>query len=235
MPLSKYEIIKQDLVKEIKGLQFLPGDKFYSESELKSRYGVSSITVVKALNELTQEGFLTRIQGKGTFVAEVKLEKELRFKDFFKDHVTEEHVDVLSIEKAAEPEILAELMLDPGESYYKFRRTFYSGETPFLYVESFVPESLIALPLKENESYVSLNTRLRKDFDIDVTQLSSKEMRQIIFPNAGSVVDELRLKNCEPVVLQQKYVYLKDHRVAEYTVVYKHWRYFKTQLEIIMK
>lgn len=63
--LPKYEQIKQDLLREIKNHTFIPGDKFYSEADIKRKYAVSSITAVKALNELTSAGYLYRIQGKG--------------------------------------------------------------------------------------------------------------------------------------------------------------------------
>ena len=54
--LPKYEQIKQDLLREIKNHTFIPGDKFYSEADIKRKYAVSSITAVKALNELTSAG-----------------------------------------------------------------------------------------------------------------------------------------------------------------------------------
>ena len=63
--LPKYEQIKQDLLREIKNHAFIPGDKFYSEADIKRKYAVSSITAVKALNELTSAGYLYRIQEKG--------------------------------------------------------------------------------------------------------------------------------------------------------------------------
>src|SRR5205807_2418305 len=50
-----------------------PGQLIPSELELCQMYSVSRTTVRKALDHLTQEGLLYRIQGKGTFVAPPKL------------------------------------------------------------------------------------------------------------------------------------------------------------------
>ena len=49
-----------------------------SEAELGDSYQVSRVTVRKALAELTREGLLRRMQGKGTFVCTPRLKTNLR-------------------------------------------------------------------------------------------------------------------------------------------------------------
>ena len=66
--LAKYEIIKQDIIQMIEEKKFKPGDKIYSEGELKKIYNVSSTTVVRALQDLVLSGYLIRKQGEGTYV-----------------------------------------------------------------------------------------------------------------------------------------------------------------------
>ena len=48
---------------------YAPGDPFPSESELVAAYGVSRVTVRKALSLLAQDGAVVRRKGRGTFVA----------------------------------------------------------------------------------------------------------------------------------------------------------------------
>ena len=55
-------IIKYDL---------MAGDSLPSERELCEKLNVSRITVVKALNDLVNEGVIIRIQGKGTMVRDI--------------------------------------------------------------------------------------------------------------------------------------------------------------------
>ena len=67
---SKPQILKTALLDSLQDGTFKVGDRFPSEPELISRYGVSRATVREAIISLEQEGWLRRLQGKGTFVSE---------------------------------------------------------------------------------------------------------------------------------------------------------------------
>ena len=65
------------------------GGRIPSEQLLCDTYGVSRVTVRKAMLDLVQEGMLVRRQGKGTFVAEEKLRRNLAFITSFTDACAE--------------------------------------------------------------------------------------------------------------------------------------------------
>ena len=69
MTKPKYQEIADVLISELDQGRLNQGDRFYSEAELKSRFDVSSTTAVKVLNLLQTENRVTRIKGRGTFVA----------------------------------------------------------------------------------------------------------------------------------------------------------------------
>lgn len=85
-PMPLYHQLKLALREEIERGVYKPGDRLPSELELIRQYGISRITVRQALNELEAEGLIVRRHGKGTYVAERRIEQELvRLTDFIED------------------------------------------------------------------------------------------------------------------------------------------------------
>ncbi len=64
----KYIIIKNYIIEEIKKGNLKMGNQIPSENDLSKLFNVSRITANAAIKELSMEGIVERIQGKGTFV-----------------------------------------------------------------------------------------------------------------------------------------------------------------------
>jgi len=71
-PAPLYARVKQMICRQIDDGTWPPHHRVPSESELVNELGVSRMTVNRALRELTADGYLVRMQGVGTFVAEPK-------------------------------------------------------------------------------------------------------------------------------------------------------------------
>ncbi|HYL45038.1 MAG TPA: GntR family transcriptional regulator [Ktedonobacteraceae bacterium] len=85
-PIPLYHQLKQIVRAEIERGTYQPGERIPAESDLSQRYGVSRITVRQALDELEAEGVVVRRHGKGTYVAEKRIEQDLvRLTDFVED------------------------------------------------------------------------------------------------------------------------------------------------------
>ncbi len=69
LPQSLYARLRDALRAQILEGRLAPGDRLPSESELSAAHGVSRITVRQALGDLQKAGLITRLQGKGAFVA----------------------------------------------------------------------------------------------------------------------------------------------------------------------
>jgi GntR family transcriptional regulator len=72
-----YKQVKRALVQRIAGGEWRPGDLIPSEFELADELTVSQGTVRKALDEMTADNLLLRVQGRGTFVSRFDDEKLL--------------------------------------------------------------------------------------------------------------------------------------------------------------
>ncbi len=103
MPL--YLQLKQMILEHIRSGEWPRDHRVPSESELVRRHGVSRMTANRALRELTSEGFLRRVQGVGTFVADVPPQSALvRVRDIAEEIAARGHrhsADVVRI--VAEP------------------------------------------------------------------------------------------------------------------------------------
>lgn len=65
-----YLQLKNKIKREIRTGVLKPGDKIPSEAQLQKEYEMSRVTVRNAMEELTSEGYIIKVQGKGSFVAQ---------------------------------------------------------------------------------------------------------------------------------------------------------------------
>jgi GntR family trehalose operon transcriptional repressor len=68
---NKYLSIYNDLLSKIKNGIFQSGMKLPSENQLVEQYGTSRETIRKALNLLSEHGYIQKIKGKGSIVLDV--------------------------------------------------------------------------------------------------------------------------------------------------------------------
>lgn len=72
-----FQRIKDYLLAEIHAGHWKEGEAIPSEQELAKQFGVSRMTVNRAMRELTSEQVLTRVQGSGTYVSQHKYQATL--------------------------------------------------------------------------------------------------------------------------------------------------------------
>lgn len=134
-PAPIYQRVKQAIVSQIRTGHWQPHQRIPSESELVCELGVSRMTINRALRELTGEGFLIRMQGVGTFVAEAKAHSALLEVHNIADEIAarghrhSSKIMQLSA-RAASDEEAAALGLQPGQLLYYSQIVHYEDNVP---------------------------------------------------------------------------------------------------------
>lgn len=134
------------LVDEIGRGTWTIGDRIPSEAELAARYAVSKITIRQALGNLTADGYLVRVQGKGTFVAGnrpiVGLTMKTRFTDGLFGGGVEERREVVQ-RGLVEPPAEVGRMLGIEGSLYRITTRRLAEGVPVSADESYLPPGLL--------------------------------------------------------------------------------------------
>ncbi|MNS60017.1 putative HTH-type transcriptional regulator YurK [compost metagenome] len=166
-----YIQLKKALQTAISNEEFQHGERIPTETELSERYNVSRITVRKAVEELSKEGYLVKQQGKGTFVNQAKIGRKIEHVMGFTaacmangltSHSLITHKEILD----AEPEMRTQLNLAPGEKVIYIQRKRYAGESPLMLENNYYPHDRFAFLMEENLEG-SLYDLLRNKYDID--------------------------------------------------------------------
>jgi GntR family transcriptional regulator, histidine utilization repressor len=116
---APYHRVKRHLRDALAQGRFPPGALMPSEADLVARFGVSRMTVNRALRELQAEGMIDRVQGVGTFAAQLhRVSSTLTVRDLH-DEITErghrhEARVQLAREEAAPAALAMQLGLEPG-------------------------------------------------------------------------------------------------------------------------
>jgi GntR family histidine utilization transcriptional repressor len=123
-PAAPYTRVKHFLKEGLGHGRWPPGSLMPSEADLVARFGVSRMTVTRALRELQTEGLVTRIQGVGTFAAHLsKVSSTLTIRDLH-DEITERghrhHAEVhIAREENATAELAKQLGLADGDAVFR--------------------------------------------------------------------------------------------------------------------
>lgn len=218
-----YKQLEELLLTEIKNGQRKAGSRFPTEKELSEQYHVSRVTVRKALAALDEQGYLERKSGKGTFVAEKKMQRAissavLSFSQMCKLMNTQPGAKTIKIALEDPTEKEAELLkLKEGERIVVVERIRYVDEQPVLLECNKFPESfsfLFSENLNDRSLYDILEHNHNISFDhssktIDITFASTKEAKILgitkgypllrissIIQSSSSSVTQLSLQLC---------------------------------------
>jgi GntR family histidine utilization transcriptional repressor len=89
---APYARVKSFLKQGLASGHWQPGALMPSEAELVAQFGVSRMTVTRALRELQNEGLVTRVQGLGTYAAHLlRVSSTLTIRDLHEEIIARGH------------------------------------------------------------------------------------------------------------------------------------------------
>ncbi|EGD53684.1 GntR family transcriptional regulator [Gordonia neofelifaecis] len=146
------------------GVDLHPGDRLPTEDELIAEYGVSRITVRRALQNLVARELVVTRRGVGSFVATPRFTQPLTALTGFVEDMDAQGVNsrarVLSVEEIGAPAAVSEaLRLPPGEAVVAIERVRVAAGHPVSYDRTYLPQDvgrLVAQDDLENEPIFAL-------------------------------------------------------------------------------
>ncbi len=121
-------------------------EKIPSEDELCKKYHVSKITVRQAINNLSSDGYLMKLQGKGTFVTSVMPVVGLAMKTRFTEEMFGKEVQVtkeLLFKGTIDPPSEVKAYLKTDDLIYQFLCRRMVNSNPAYLDESYVPYHML--------------------------------------------------------------------------------------------
>lgn len=191
--LPKYYVVKQSILEKIQSGDLESGAAIPSERELMTEQNVSRITVRKAVEELEQEGYLYKVQGKGTYVRGEKKNQDLFSltsctEDVIRQGMTPSRRVIDSAIVLADKERQDRLKVAEKEKLYRLCRVYYADGEPINYTKVYLPYKLFPNIEQHDFSQQSLYKVMEKEYGVQIKRaqrtieavLASNELAELL-------------------------------------------------------
>lgn len=190
-----------------------------SERELCDIYGISRATVRQAMQELEVNGYIYRVQGKGTYVNPQKIKQDLlKFYSFTEEMKklgktpTSSVID-FSVVKCNE-KVAQKMNLTPGDSVYMFTRLRLADNEPMMLETTYVPYPRFPGITREMLEEHPLYDVLTKEHAAKLTLAEEKFIPVLVRENEAKLLNYLPRS---PGMLIERLTY-ENNTIIEYTI-----------------
>ncbi|MEJ4100828.1 GntR family transcriptional regulator [Corynebacterium mastitidis] len=172
--------------------ELAPGDMLPSERDIEQAYGVSRITVRRALGDLVAAGRLRRERGKGTFVAPSPLVSRPHLASFSSEMRAQRVAAssrILLAERGTPPPEVARWFGTPEhQPHIRLRRLRLGNDEPYAIDDAWYHAGL-APDLLETEVYHSVYTILEQRYGLRITDATQTITAVSATPGAAALLD----------------------------------------------
>ena len=202
--IPAYEQVKAWIKQHIGSGRWKPGDPVPSEAALMQQFGISRMTVNRALRELAAEGLVTRVQGSGTRVAQLhRISSRLTIRDIHEEVAERGHVHTTRVllagkEKAGE-DVAVSLGLRAGAAVFHSILVHMENGVPIQYEDRYVNPA--AAPGYLDIDFTQTSPTLHLLQNAPLTEASYSI--EACLPTAGEA-KELGIKRTEPCLVMMR-------------------------------
>jgi len=216
-----YYQVEEGLRKKIYDGVYNTGQSLPSEKELIEIYGVSRLTVREAVNRLVLKGLVKKEQGKGTFVAEPKVEHRVGFLfsagEEFLARKFKIKTKVLQFKRIKPNKIIRHKLKISGDEEVVFlNRLRYADNKPATLIESYLPYSYVEGIESIDFTRFFLYRTLEDHFKLQLYE--AEECIEAVNTDFRSS-NLLKLERGTPLLLVKRVTYLIDGKIIEYDKV----------------
>lgn len=169
--LQLTQTLREVLTRKVREGALKPGDFFTTEKAVCQRFGVSTITAKRALDDLEAEGLLTRQRGRGTYVAQPRVHQVL---DHFYRFTTEMRAQGLRPAwknlyvgvVMPDPNVAEALGIHALDKVTRLERLRLLNDEPFLLENSYLPQSLYPGLERQDHESVALYDILAQEYNL---------------------------------------------------------------------
>lgn len=166
-----YKLIKQ----QIKDKKLIAGQKLPSENEMLRRYGVSRHTIRQAIQKLKDKGLIYSHQGRGNFVANIKIPYNMTGKSNYSSQILDIGFEPSSriIESKiipADEDVAKELQINETEDVLMLKILKFVDNTPFALYTSFFDAKRFGNLEKYIKDNTSLYKILKEKYNVEATK-----------------------------------------------------------------
>jgi GntR family transcriptional regulator len=139
--LPAYLHIAQTLAERVNSGVYPAGTRLPSGSELRAEFGVSPMTVRRALSLLEQQGLVIGVKGRGVYAQSRHLADSMFRLDSLSGEWLDESAQIRLLSAAmtrADGEVAAMLHVAPGERIIHLRRVVFSNGIPAMYHTEYI-------------------------------------------------------------------------------------------------
>lgn len=216
---SKYVSIYNDIVEKIENEEYAANDKLPSEKNLMDYYSVSRDTIRKSLNKLEQNGYIMKVNGKGSFVLDTQkfnfpVSNVVSFKELSRELGQDAKTSVTLLQcDTPSIRMMKKLNLKADEKVWKIVRTRTIDGQKVILDKDYVPGKYIT-HLTEEICQDSLYRYVEEELGYKISNARKEITVQFASQEDKTYLD---MNDYDMIVVIKSYTYLEDASLFQYT------------------